>query len=65
MRRDLAAFWKAESGDDRALQKLTLLVDAFSPVPGFESFQDQFLQEMVARGVRTATTGQFAKEIMG
>ena len=63
--RDLAAFWKTEAGDDRTLQKVVLLTDTFSPVPGFKSLQDDFLQEMIARGVRTATAEQFADEITG
>jgi nicotinamidase-related amidase len=63
--RDLAAFWKADTGNDQILQKVVLLTDALSPVPGFESYQEQFLQEMTARGVRCATTGEFADEIAG
>lgn len=37
-------------------QKLVLLTDAFSPVPGFEALQDAFLAELTAAGARTATT---------
>ena len=36
--------------------KLTLLTDAFSPVPGFTHFQDAFLAELKAAGARLATT---------
>lgn len=34
--------------------KLTLLTDAFSPVPGFEDLQSAFLAELTAQGARTA-----------
>ena len=37
-------------------QKLTLLTDAFSPVPGFTHFQDAFLAELKAAGARLTTT---------
>jgi nicotinamidase-related amidase len=46
-------------GDDRYVQKLVLLTDATSPVPGFEMYQDDFLREMTARGMQTATTTDF------
>lgn len=46
-------------GDDRFVSKIVLLTDAVSPVPGFESFQEDFLREMVARGVNLSTTTDF------
>ncbi len=36
--------------------RLTLLTDAFSPVPGFESYQEAFLAELGAAGARFAHT---------
>ena len=42
--------------DDRLLSKFVLLTDAFSPVTGFEAAQADFVREMTARGMRTATT---------
>jgi nicotinamidase/pyrazinamidase len=46
-------------GDDRAVSKIVLIEDATSPVPGFEKFQDDFLAEMTARGMRRSTTIDF------
>ena len=46
-------------GDDRLVSKITLLTDAVSPVSGFESFQDDFLREMTARGMKLSTTTEF------
>ena len=37
-------------------QKLTLLTDAFSPVPGFTHLQDVFLANLKAAGARLTTT---------
>lgn len=48
-------------GDERAVEKIVLLTDAFSPVPGFEAFQEQFLAEMLPRGLKTATTDTFMR----
>lgn len=42
--------------DDRLVEKIVLLTDATSPVPGFEKLQDDFIKEMTARGMRLATT---------
>lgn len=36
--------------------KLTLLTDCFSPVPGFEPFQEAFLSELAAAGATLTTT---------
>lgn len=46
-------------GDDAYVKKLVLLTDATSPVTGFDSFQRDFLDEMIARGMQTATTTDF------
>ena len=54
--RDLAAAF----GDDRQLAKVVLLTDATAPVPGFEAYAEAFLAEMLPRGLRTATTQDFA-----
>ncbi len=43
------------------VQKLHLLTDATSPVPGFEQYADDFLVEMTALGMRTTTTTEFLK----
>ena len=37
-------------------QKLTLLTDGFSPVPGFTHLQDAFLSDLKAAGARLTTT---------
>lgn len=46
-------------GNDSLLAKMTLLTDAVSPVGGFESLQSDFLHDLTARGLRTATTETF------
>ena len=46
-------------GDDRYVQKLVLLTDATSPVPGFEGLQNDFIADMTARGMQTSTTTAF------
>jgi nicotinamidase-related amidase len=45
----------AEYLGDR-IERLTLLSDAMSPVPGFESLQEDFMNEMMRRGMGCATT---------
>jgi nicotinamidase-related amidase len=45
--------------DDRCLQRLVLLEDATSPVPGFESLQADFIREMRGRGMQVTTTTAF------
>lgn len=44
---------------DRPLSPLVLLTDAISPVPGFEAYQQEFLEEMAGRGVTMAATTDF------
>ncbi len=46
-------------GDDSFVSKIVLLIDATSPVPGFETFQDDFLREMTGRGMKLSTTTDF------
>jgi nicotinamidase/pyrazinamidase len=46
-------------GDDQYVSKIVLLADATSPVTGFETFQDDFLREMIARGMKMSTTTDF------
>ncbi|GAK58513.1 amidase/nicotinamidase [Candidatus Vecturithrix granuli] len=43
-----------------AISKCILLKDAMSPVPGFESFAEDFFQEMTARGMKIITTADFS-----
>lgn len=45
-------------GEDN-IQKLVLLTDCTSSVTGFEKMGDQFVTEMVARGMKTATSTDF------
>lgn len=55
----------AALGSDRGTavqEKLVLLTDAMSPVPGFEGHADAFFAEMSALGIRTATTETFLAE---
>ena len=53
--RDIAA----QFSDPTYVAKMVLLTDATSPVPGFESFQDDFLRDLSALGMRTSTTTEF------
>lgn len=48
-------------GDDSYVKKLVLLTDATSPVPGFEKLQEDFIKEMVARGMQLSTTDKFLR----
>lgn len=42
--------------DPKYIEKLVLLTDATSDVPGFESYGEAFLTEMVQKGMKTSTT---------
>ena len=53
--RDIAAGFS----NKRAIEKLVLLTDATSPVPGFEGLADTFLRDLKAMGMKTATTTDF------
>ncbi len=46
-------------GDDSYIRRLVLLEDATSPVPGFETFQTDFVREMKARGMQISNTRDF------
>ncbi len=52
--RDIADNFGAES-----IKKMVLIEDTTSPVPGFEAFGDAFLQDMKARGMRTAKSTEY------
>jgi len=45
--------------NDSYVQKLVLLEDATSPVPSFESLQDDFINEMVGRGMQLSKTTEW------
>ena len=49
----------ADNIGDEHIKKFVFLTDASSPVPGFENEADQFIQDMVARGMRTSTTTEY------
>lgn len=46
-------------GDDSYIQRLVLLEDATSPVPGFEKYQSEFVRDMTARGMQISSTTTF------
>ena len=46
-------------GDAATIRKLVLLTDASSSVPGFDTQGSDFVRELTARGMRTATTTDF------
>ncbi len=45
--------------DPAYVKKMTLLIDATSPVTGFESYQDEFIRDMTALGMKTTTTTSY------
>lgn len=45
-----------EFADDSFIKKCVLLTDGTSPVPTFEQYEHQFIQEMTSRGMKTTTT---------
>lgn len=47
--------------DPKYVEKIHLLTDATSDVPGFENLGEAFLAEMTAKGMKTATTTDFLK----
>lgn len=53
--RDIADSFK----DDSFIKKCVLLTDGTSPVPGFESYQQQFVSDMIARGMKTSTCADY------
>jgi len=46
-------------GDDSFVSKLVLLTDASSDIPGFETHAQNFMSEMVGRGMQLSTTTEF------
>jgi nicotinamidase-related amidase len=50
----------AEVPDEQFAKKCVLLMDGISPVAGFERYQEEFLSEMTARGMRTTTCADYA-----
>lgn len=50
-----------EFGDDGHIKKMVLLEDGTSPVPTFESLQEEFIKEMIARGMQISNTVDFLK----
>lgn len=44
------------SNNDEFIKKCVLLSDGTSPVPGFESYQESFIKDMTARGMKLSTT---------
>lgn len=42
--------------DPRYVEKLVLLTDCTDPVTGFEHFQEQFIKDLTARGMKTTTS---------
>lgn len=40
-------------------EKMVLLTDATSNVPGFDAYGEQFIRDMTAKGMKTATTADF------
>ena len=46
-------------GDDSFISKLVLLTDASSDIPGFETHAENFMNEMVGRGMQLSTTTEF------
>jgi len=55
--RDLAT----QFNDASYIKKLVLLTDATSPVPGFEKLQEDFIKEMVSKGMQLSTTDKFLR----
>ncbi|MFW9879462.1 MAG: hypothetical protein ACFFG0_40820 [Candidatus Thorarchaeota archaeon] len=47
--------------DDSYIKKLILLTDGTSPVTGFEKLQEDFINEMTAKGMQLSTTEKFLK----
>jgi len=48
-------------GDDKYLQKIVLLTDCSSVIPGFEKQTEDFIKEMTSRGMQLSTTDKFLK----
>lgn len=48
-----------ELPDEMFVKKCVLLGDGTSPVPGFEQYQEDFINRMTARGMRTTTCADY------
>lgn len=59
--RDLANTFLSAVGNDSYLEKITLLTDCMSNVPGFEKQGEEFITEMVNRGMKTAISTDVLK----
>lgn len=55
--RDMVAYFNNQD----FINKLVLLEDATSPVPGFENLQDSFVKDMVAKGMKVSKTTEYLK----
>lgn len=55
--RDLVASF----ADPRSVEKLVLLTDTVSDVPGFESFGESFVRDLTEKGMRTSTTAELLR----
>ena len=42
--------------DQKCIEKIVLLTDAMSPIPGFEQKQDEFIKKAASRGAKISTT---------
>ena len=51
----------ADQLDPADISRLVLLTDCCSPVGGFEALGEQFLADLTARGMRTATSTEFLR----
>lgn len=51
----------ANNFGEENIKKFRLLEDTISPVPGFEKLQDDFITEMVGRGMEITTSDKFLK----
>jgi len=49
----------ADTFDEKHIQKMVLLEDCCSPVPGFESQAEEFIQKMSARGMKVDQSDKF------
>jgi nicotinamidase/pyrazinamidase len=49
----------ASNFGDENIKKLVLLSDCTSPVPGFEKLQEDFINEMVGKGMEVTTSDKF------
>ena len=50
-----------DAGGEELLKKIVLLEDCTSPVPGFESLQEDFIEEMKNKGMRVVKSTEYMK----